>query len=210
MTERKFKTGETVRVLPQYQPPSYAGILGRVRGYTDHGWKDGPGLVLVDWDEEFPSCNAGFPESLLEKWTGDGLPVDETEGPDKWALRPAFGWIHDDVAVVAPAARLSTDSAARKDVPLASGCLDYFPDALAAVAQLSKVGNDKHNPGQPLHWSRGKSTDHADCIMRHLAERGIVDTDGLLHDVKVAWRALALCQEAIEKQLGLPPSRGSK
>lgn len=96
---------------------------------------------------------------------------------------------------------LPTDSNARKNLPLARGVLDYFPDAVAAVAALSQAGNDKHNPGEPLHWSREKSSDHADCIVRHLVERGAVDPDdGFLHDVKVAWRALALCQLAIEKQ----------
>ncbi len=91
--------------------------------------------------------------------------------------------------------------ALRKEAPMARGVLDYFPDALAAVAHLSKVGNDKHNPGQPLHWSREKSSDHADCIMRHLAGRGTIDPeDDILHDVKVAWRALALCQLALEKR----------
>ena len=95
---------------------------------------------------------------------------------------------------------LPTDSKARKNMPLARGCLDYFPDALAAVAELSRAGNDKHNPGQPLHWSREKSSDHADCILRHLVERGTVDPeDGILHDVKVAWRALAMAQLAIEQ-----------
>jgi hypothetical protein len=101
------------------------------------------------------------------------------------------------------AARLPTDSEARKHVPLATGVLDYFPDALAEVARLSKIGNDKHNPGQPLHWSRGKSDDHADCIMRHMIERGTIDTDGILHDAKVAWRALAQLQLALEKLKGL-------
>ncbi len=96
---------------------------------------------------------------------------------------------------------LPSDSAARKNVPLARGCLDYFPDALAAVAELSRKGNDKHNPGQPLHWSREKSSDHADCIARHLLDRGTVDPeDGILHDVKVAWRALAMAQLALEKR----------
>lgn len=93
---------------------------------------------------------------------------------------------------------LTTDYAERKSHPIASGVLDYFPDALAAVAHVSKVGNDQHNPGQPMHWARGKSTDHADCILRHLADRGITDTDGLEHSAKVAWRALALLQEEIE------------
>ena len=94
---------------------------------------------------------------------------------------------------------LPTDSKARKDIPLARGCLDYFPLAIAAVAELSRAGNDKHNPGQPLHWSREKSSDHADCIMRHLVDRGKVDEeDGFLHDAKVAWRALAMLQLALE------------
>lgn len=98
---------------------------------------------------------------------------------------------------------LPTDSKARKGIPMATGCIDYFPDALAAVAALSKAGNDKHNPGQPLHWSREKSNDHADCIARHLAERGTFDPDdGFLHDVKLAWRALANLQVTLEKRHG--------
>lgn len=93
-----------------------------------------------------------------------------------------------------------TESEKRKAQPMATGLLDYFPDALAAVAQLSKHGNDKHNPGQALHWSREKSNDHADCIMRHLKDRGTWDVDNdCLHDVAVAWRSLALAQLAIEK-----------
>lgn len=89
----------------------------------------------------------------------------------------------------------------RKDLPICSGVLDYFPDAIAAVAATSKAGNDQHNPGQPLHWSRGKSTDHADCIVRHLMGRGTIDTDGIRHSAKVAWRALALLQEEIEQAM---------
>lgn len=75
---------------------------------------------------------------------------------------------------------------------MCTGVLDYFPRAIAAVARLSKLGNDKHNPGEPLHWAMHKSTDEPDCIMRHLADRGIIDPDdGAAHDVKLAWRALA-------------------
>lgn len=94
--------------------------------------------------------------------------------------------------------RLPVLPSARKAIPLATGCLDYFPDAMAAVAALSKVGNDQHNPGQPLHWDRTKSTDHADCLLRHLVDRGTTDTDGIRHSAKVAWRALALLQTEIE------------
>jgi len=105
---------------------------------------------------------------------------------------------------------LPTDSAARKDIPLARGALDYFPAALAAVAELSRKGNEKHNPGEPIHWARGKSTDHADCIMRHLIDRGTADPeDGMSHSVKLAWRALALLQEELE-EAGAPKARGAK
>jgi hypothetical protein len=96
---------------------------------------------------------------------------------------------------------LPTDSAARKRIPVVTGLLDYFPDALAAVAEVSFVGNEKHNPGQPLHWSREKSADHADCIGRHLLERGTVDSlTKVRHTAQLAWRALALLQIEIENE----------
>lgn len=93
----------------------------------------------------------------------------------------------------------------RKNIPIASGVLDYFPAALAAVAQISVAGNNQHNPGQPLHWARGKSTDHADCVARHLIQRGSFDSDGMRHSAKMAWRALALLQEELEAEAGFVP-----
>lgn len=88
-----------------------------------------------------------------------------------------------------------SDSAQRKATPIWSGVLRYFPDALAAVARLSKAGNDKHNPGEPLHWSRGKSNDHGDCLVRHQLTPDEIDPEtGELHAVAVAWRALAQLQ----------------
>ena len=104
---------------------------------------------------------------------------------------------------------LPTDAAARKAVPLATGVLDYFPDALAAVAECSKAGNDQHNPGQPLHHNRAKSGDEADALLRHLMDRGTVDTDGIRHSAKVAWRALALLQKELEAA-GAPLARGAR
>lgn len=104
---------------------------------------------------------------------------------------------------------MPSESAPRKAIPLCSGVLDYFPAALAEVAKLSKMGNDKHNPGEPLHWTRGKSNDHADCIARHLIDRGIIDPDtGLSHTVEIAWRALALLQVELEER-GAPKARGA-
>ena len=104
---------------------------------------------------------------------------------------------------------LPTDAQERKDAPVTSGVLDYFPAAIVEVARVSKRGNDQHNPGQPLHWARGKSTDHADCLSRHLIDRGTLDSDGMRHSAKVAWRALALLQEELEAE-GAPVGRGSK
>lgn len=92
----------------------------------------------------------------------------------------------------------STEAKERKAVPLATGVVDYFPDALIELAALSKKGNDQHNPGQPLHWARGKSDDHPDCLMRHFVDRGSRDNDGMRHSAKVAWRALAILQLEIE------------
>ena len=95
---------------------------------------------------------------------------------------------------------LTTDAKERKSLPLATGVLDYFPLALCAVAEVSRIGNEQHNPGQPLHWNRSKSQDEADSLLRHLIERGAIDTDGLRHSAKVAWRALALLQKEIENE----------
>ena len=101
---------------------------------------------------------------------------------------------------------LPTDHAARKRIPILTGVLDYFPAACAEVADLSVAGNDQHNPGEPLHWARAKSSDHADTIVRHLMQRGTRDSDGKRHTAKVAWRALALLQEEIEAEAGYDPN----
>ena len=95
---------------------------------------------------------------------------------------------------------LPTDAKARKAVPIVTGCIDYFPDAQVAVAEVSRIGNDQHNPGTPLHWDRSKSSDEADAAMRHFIERGKLDTDGARHTAKAAWRILALLQKEIEAE----------
>ena len=106
---------------------------------------------------------------------------------------------------------LPKEAKARKGVPIYSGVLMYFPDAIAEVAVLSRIGNDQHNPGKPLHWDRSKSGDEKDALMRHLMEAGTVDTDGVRHSTKVAWRALANLQKEIEdaNALAEPPEHTS-
>ena len=94
---------------------------------------------------------------------------------------------------------LPTEAAERKKYPIATGCFDYFPDALAAIANVSWAGNEQHNPGEPLHWARGKSTDEPDTMLRHFSQRGTLDTDGKRHTAKAAWRMLAILQKEIEE-----------
>lgn len=112
-----------------------------------------------------------------------------------------------------PAPRLidRLTSEQRKQFPMCSGFIDYFPDAMAAVSHISWLGNEKHNPGQPLHHARGKSMDHADCIARHVSTRHNPDPayhDDVLapvfHRAEAAWRAMADLQQAMEVAYGLP------
>jgi hypothetical protein len=87
----------------------------------------------------------------------------------------------------------------RKKYPLFSGVLKYFPDAIMEVARCSYAGNEQHHPDKPLHWDRSKSNDHLDAMMRHAIQAGQIDTDGVRHSAKVAWRALANLQMELEK-----------
>ena len=84
---------------------------------------------------------------------------------------------------------LPTDAQGRKNIPIFSGLLKYFPLAQLGKALLSKRGNDQHNPGEPLHWAREKSSDHPDCSIRHMMDTGLIDNDGFPHSLKAAWRA---------------------
>jgi hypothetical protein len=123
----------------------------------------------------------------------------------------AYRYPFDDADSIAPQRKrlIDADSVTRKTFPMAAGLLDYFPDALAAVANVSFQGNEKHNPGEPIHHARGKSMDHADCIMRHLVGRGGFDGD-MRESAALAWRALALLQEELEKEFNLPLPRGAR
>ena len=80
------------------------------------------------------------------------------------------------------ASALPTDAAARKEHPVYSGFINYFPHAIAAVSNLSYKGNQQHHPDKPLHWDMNKSSDELDAMMRH-----VIDGDW----EQVAWRAMA-------------------
>ena len=86
----------------------------------------------------------------------------------------------------------------RKDYPVYTGVLKYFPDALMELSRVSLQGNKQHHPDKPLHWDKDKSKDHLDALTRHLIDADKKDEDGILHLAKVAWRALAALQTKLE------------
>lgn len=122
---------------------------------------------------------------------------------------------------------LPTDSEARKDIPVLSGCMNYFPAALAEIAKISVRGDRKHNQenagNAPVH-ARGKSMDHGDCIIRHTmdiedlkanitrrADKSPVVIDQLVEEAAYrAWRACAELQELCEKYAGAPLAPAAK
>lgn len=137
-------------------------------------------------------------------------PADSTQG---WRDTPAADpldyllrqWQRNDGHT------LPLDSAERKCIPLRGGCFAYIPAALAAFAAWSQINNQKHNPGQPLHWSQANSADHEECIARH-------DFDAAeARDAKVKlveltarfWRAGAELQMFAQAQ-GAPKAPGAK
>ena len=57
-----------------------------------------------------------------------------------------------------------------------------------------------------MFWDRSKSGDELDALARHLIQAGTVDTEGVLHDVKVAWRGMANLQKVLEARGEAPNS----
>jgi len=88
--------------------------------------------------------------------------------------------------------KLPTNAEERKAIPVYTGFVIYFPDAIAAVAKVSLKGGIQHGQTpETLHWDRSKSGDELDAMMRH-----IIDEDW----AQVAWRAMANLQKKIEEE----------
>ena len=94
---------------------------------------------------------------------------------------------------------LPTGSELRKNVPVWSGFLAYFPRSIAKIAHHSWLSNEKHNPGEALHWSRDKSADHMDCLARHMLDQLDPNLDPLQEKIACAWRSLADLEIALEE-----------
>ena len=160
---------------------------------------------------------------IMAKWSKPQKTITD-KGYSKIILNPSLKMSNEEIIELDKKVRpqkysskmtLPTDSTERKNYPLFRGLLRYFPAALAGVANTSQKGNEKHNPGQELHHARGKSTDHGDCILRHLMDltdllaardRGAeVSDEQILEEVNsLTWRSLALSQE-LHESLGVAP-----
>lgn len=92
------------------------------------------------------------------------------------------------------------NSEKRKERPVFTGVIKYFPKALMEIARVSLQGNIQHHPDKPLHWDRSKSNDDFDALARHLIDAGTIDDDGIRHTAKVAWRALACLEKELESE----------
>lgn len=98
--------------------------------------------------------------------------------------------------------KLPTDPKERKQLQLYTFMFNYFPDAWLEVVRIARLGNEQHNPGEPLHWARGKSTDQMNAAFNHVFDYGTgarVDSDGGYHLAKAVWRLMAQLQLDIEQ-----------
>lgn len=116
---------------------------------------------------------------------------------------------------------LPTENKGRKAIPLYAFLTGYFPDAIVELVRVAVAGNEQHNPGEPLHWARGKSMDQLNTAMRHLFDHGqgatydtepdavlaAIDFEGrgyrTMHLAKAAWRLLAEIQLLCEARAAL-------
>lgn len=194
--------------LPTIPPELPARPLHSGNRYT----KRPPPLERPDLDFGYEFARPGHvePTSPIPDAHVDGI-VEVASDTAKFVPRPAPDTIRDRSNTPADDV-LPNDAKARKAVP-AGAVLDYFDSAWVEIAKALQDGNDQHNPGEPLHWSRGKSADHEHCIIRHFLQRGklsISPTGAVIrHSTYMAIRALMFLQEELEAA-GAPLSRGSR
>lgn len=103
---------------------------------------------------------------------------------------------------------LTTDSKARKQLQLWTFLMEYFPRTFLSVVEAARKGNEQHNPGEPLHWSREKSADQMNAAFNHLFDYGTgskIDTDGARHLAKAIWRLSA--QNELDEEREAEPTR---
>jgi len=70
------------------------------------------------------------------------------------------------------------DKIRKSDWPIWDYMFGYFPKAWLEEVRVAVTGNKQHNPGQKLHWARGKSTDQLNTAFRHLFDYAKQKADG--------------------------------
>ena len=178
-----FKVGDRVVVVSDRYDEAHRGTAP-TRGTTGTVVSTFPSIVLFEADAPCPKFHRAASAWALHTDEVELLPFDKD--PLAQASEAAF-----DAAYAPTVGVLPEDSAERKTYPMHTVIAGYFPAALAAVAHHSFVNNERHNPGEEMHWSRGKSDDHLDAAMRHLVEGDLVG---------LAWRALAALQLEEERK----------
>ena len=102
---------------------------------------------------------------------------------------------------------LPTDSQARKNIPVYRGFVKCFPDAMAAVAQLTAIATKQHHPDGGVYWDKSKSDDELDALCRHMLDDVMEplsrDAEGALHAVKIAWRGMANLQRLADSGVNI-------
>ena len=142
---------------------------------------------MIDGSEDWllHGIPAGVPRSPIDPYVPIAIPAENPPQP------------------VAPGGGLPTTDQDRKALPLWTYMMEYFPDAFVEACKVSVIGNNQHNPGQPLHWAREKSTDQMNTAFRHMWDhsRGVTkDVDGAYHLAKAIWRLKAELQLTIERE----------
>jgi hypothetical protein len=102
--------------------------------------------------------------------------------------------------VVFEEVKAPTKAEKRKAIPVYSGFVQYFPNAIKEVAECSLKANIQHNGDEPLHWAMEKSKDELDALMRHLIDHASGeewDDDSIRHLTKVCWRSLAMLERTL-------------
>lgn len=92
--------------------------------------------------------------------------------------------------------------------PIFQGLFQYFPNALRAIADVSKYGKEKYNLAyDDVNWARvdGGFARYADALSRHILDNFSSSHDpesGLLHLAHAAWNALAVLELMLRKEDG--------
>ena len=84
--------------------------------------------------------------------------------------------------------RIGSNSEQRKRVPIYTGFIKYFPDAIIEVTKQSTRGMLQHDTPT---WNKDVSTDELDALMRHMIEEDWA---------AVAWRAMANLQRQCDEE----------